>query len=124
MPGICADMWGVGRIWPAASHPSSSLFLLLTHGWELTKSSGTFLSPLCLLSNSIPFTHATERFLRLSGALEPPGDLVLKKAGSGSGGPKWALYICISNKLPGDTDAASPQTVVSVGSVQLMIGIS
>lgn len=95
VPGICADMWGVegSGLQPLTHLPT--LFLLLTHGWELTKSSATFLSPLCLLSNSIPFTHATERFLRLSGALEPPGDLVLKRQGlvrSARGGPQYLHF--------------------------------
>ena len=102
VPGICAGMWGVGRTWPAASHPSSYLFLLLTHSWGLTKSSASFLSPLCLLSNSIPFTHAAEskvsQAFRCIGTTW--GSCLKKKAGSGSAGPGWALCICISNKLP------------------------
>ena len=68
-----------------------------------------------LVSPSLPFPFfgccfrsiAEEAFLRLECAQKSPG--VLVNAGFGSIGLVWGLSFCISNKLPGDADAASPR---------------
>lgn len=54
--------------------------------------------------------------LRLQGALESPGGLVISRVGgcsprlSDSVALRWVLSVCISNKLLSDSDAAGPET--------------
>ena len=95
-----------GGAWPAASHPSSCLFLLLTHCWRLTKSSASCLSPLCVLPKSISLTQPSPRFLGLSGASESPGGLVKRQSlvqevwGGGAQEPAFLTSFQATRMLP------------------------
>lgn len=53
--------------------------------------------------------------LELECVPEPPGDLVEMHVGVA-----WSPRFCISNKLPGDADAAGPLTTLCIARLQLM----
>lgn len=52
--------------------------------------------------------------LRLYGAYEVTGTLWKRRSDSAA----WGLRFCISHKIPGDTDAAGPQTTIWVARMQ------